>query len=154
MALSKAKMKKEALERMKMLELSEDIISAFEKKKPEIYISESMEYGKVSSVYKLDAANIPIGNTLVDDVKKFEAENGWMVYHVIRQCRGGDWFDALDIFLCVSNFPDDWEYEKNWFKKTNRIMSCYAFPEDAPEFYEIGCEVEVKNQNGALAKMN
>ena len=32
MALSKAKMKKEALERMKMLELSEDIISAFEKK--------------------------------------------------------------------------------------------------------------------------
>ena len=146
MAVKKSDMKQEAAERMKLLGLDEQIISDFQKRTSEIYLSENEEYGEVSSVYKITKDN----DIIFEDIKKLEKETGWLVYHVIR---AGNWLDALNVLLCVTPNPKEWNMIKDWFKRTNRVMDCYVYNQNAPDFYEVG-EVEVKIKNGGLVKLN
>ena len=146
MIVTKRDMKKEATLRMKMLGLDEQIICDFQKRTSEIYISENENYGEVSSVYKITKGS----DIVFEDIKKLEKENGWLVYHVIR---AGNWLDSLNVLLCVTPHPEEWDMIKDWLKRNNRIMDCYVYPQNDPNFYEIG-EVEVKIQNGGLVKLN
>ena len=146
MTVTKRDMKKEATLRMKMLGLDEQIICDFQKRTSEIYISENKNCGEVSSVYKITKGS----DIVFEDIKKLEKENGWLVYHVIR---AGNWLDSLNVLLCVTPHPEEWDMIKDWLKRTNRIMDCYVYPQNDPNFYEVG-EVEVKTQNGGLVKLN
>ena len=146
MAVKKSDMKQEAIERMKLLGLDEQIISDFQKKTSIIYLSENENYGELSSIYKITKGS----DIIFEDIKKIEKETGWLVYHVIR---AGNWLDSLIVLLCVTPNPEEWDMIKDWLKRTKRIMDCYVYPQNDPNFYEVG-EVEIKTQNGGLVKLN
>ncbi|MBQ7196135.1 MAG: hypothetical protein IJS40_01860 [Synergistaceae bacterium] len=146
MAVKKSDMKQEAIERMKLLGLDEQIISDFQKKTSVIYLSENENYGELTSIYKVTKGS----DIIFEDIKKIEKETGWLVYHVIR---AGNWLDCLNVLLCVTPHPEEWDMIKDWLKRTKRIMDCYVYPQNAPNFYEVG-EVEIKTQNGGLVKLN
>ena len=146
MTVKKSDMKKEAVERMKLLGLDEKIISDFQEKTSGIYLSENENFGELSSVYKITKGS----DIIFEDIQKVESENGWLVYHVIRL---GNWFDCMNALLCVTPYPEEWDMIKDWLKKTKRVMDCYVYPQNNPDFYEVG-EVEVKTQNGGLVRLN
>lgn len=146
MTVTKRDMKKEATERMRILGLNEQIICDFQKKTSEIYISENENYGELSSLYKIKKGS----DIIFEDIKRVEKETGWLVYHVIRL---GNWFDSLNALFCVTPNPEEWDMIKDWLKRTNRVMDCYVYPQNNPDFSEVG-EVEVKIQNGGLVRLN
>ncbi|MBQ7593503.1 MAG: sel1 repeat family protein, partial [Synergistaceae bacterium] len=118
----KQAMKAEAVERMKLLGLPEKIINEFQEKSV-IYISESVKYGEISEVYRLDKNDI-----LCIDIKEFEKEyRGSLVYHVIRNFNGENSYGDIDSFLNVFPEPSEWDYVKKVFKTKKILMDVYAF---------------------------
>lgn len=99
----KAAQKVDALARMKMLHLHEDVIKAFEKD---------------GTLYRSEGARLPDGKRigilywLTDEeakmVKEWEQETGNMVYHVIQNRMV---FGMCYSFLYVSTYNEDWEAE-------------------------------------------
>ncbi len=92
----KEKQKKEALERMKMLKLSPNIIKEFEKEN----IVNLSENGGI--LYWLDSDQ----QEMVDN---FETEHNALVYHIIHDYTE---FGELYSFLFVSQYEEEWEDEK------------------------------------------
>lgn len=89
--------KAEAIKRMKMLDLYTPYIKAFEKN-DEVFMSE-MTGGVYEITNEIE---------LKAKIKKFEAENNALVYHVIHTMTV---FGELYSFLYVSNYDEEWEIE-------------------------------------------
>lgn len=140
-------MKAEAVERMKLLGLPEKIINDFQEKSA-IYISESVKFGEINEVYKIDD-----DNTLLDDIKDFEKDyDGSLVYHVIRNY--DDYYELIfDSFLFVFLNPSEWDYAKRVFKNKKILMDVYVLNREIPAFSECG-EILVEAKDGGLVKMS
>ena len=140
-------MKAEAVERMKLLGLPEKIINDFQEKSA-IYISESVKFGEINEVYKIDD-----DNTLLDDIKDFEKDyDGSLVYHVIRNYN--DYHELIfDSFLFVFPNPSEWDYAKRVFKNKKILMDVYVLNRETPAFSECG-EILVEAKDGGLVKMS
>ena len=140
-------MKAEAVERMKLLGLPEKIINDFQEKSA-IYISESVKFGEINEVYKIDD-----DNTLLDDIKDFEKDyDGSLVYHVIRNYN--DYHELIfDSFLFVFPNPSEWDYAKRVFKNKKILMDVYVLNREIPAFSEYG-EILVEAKDGGLVKMS
>lgn len=140
-------MKAEAVERMKLLGLPEKIINDFQEKSA-IYISESVKFGEINEVYKIDD-----DNTLLDDIKDFEKDyDGSLVYHVIRNYN--DYHELIfDSFLFVFPNPSEWDYAKRVFKNKKILMDVYVLNREIPAFSECG-EILVEAKDGGLVKMS
>ena len=144
----KQAMKAEAVERMKLLGLPEKIINEFQEKSV-IYVSESVKYGEIRKVYRLDKNDI-----LCIDIKEFEKEyRGSLVYHVIRDFNGENSYGDIDSFLNVFPEPSEWDYVKKVFKTKKILMDVYAFNRTIPEFSDYG-EILVEAKDGGLLRMS
>ena len=87
---------KEAVSRMKSLDLLERIIREFEEKR-QLYRSEH------AILYWLDEEELSM-------VREWESETGNIVYHVIKNYME---FGLCYSFLYVSKYKEEWEYENN-----------------------------------------
>ena len=89
--------KAEAIKRMKMLDLYNPYIKAFEKK-GEIFLSEM-----TGGVYEISNED-----ELKAKIKEFETECNALVYHVIHTFTQ---FGELYSFLYVSDYEEEWEMD-------------------------------------------
>ena len=129
----KEKQKQEALERMKMLKLSPNIIKEFEKEN-KVNLSEN---GGI--LYWLDSEQQEI-------VDKFEAEHNALVYHVIHDFT---MFGELYSFLFVSKYEEEWEYEKEDLKDGYALAYVQNVTDEiCSEFGSIG----IRPQFGGLVR--
>lgn len=98
MNVSKEAKKKEAIERMRVLDLYNPYIKAF-KDNGEIFMSEM-----TGGVYKFEE-----NTELCNKVKEFEAEHNALVYHVIHTFTQ---FGELYNFLYVSDYEEEWAMDE------------------------------------------
>lgn len=126
--------KEEAIERMKLLQLHQNIIAEF-KRENKLNKSET-RYG---ILYWLDEEE----QKLVDD---FEKENeGTLVYHVIKT-NTVDFGIVYDL-LFLTNDEEDWELEREDLKE-DLVLSYSITP-----FSESGI-IQIKKINGGLVRIN
>lgn len=118
-SLKKA-MKQEALERMSLLKLGEDLIKEFEEEDI-IYKSEREGYTD------------EIDEELESLVAKMEKEKDILVYHIYHV---DSVFIQMDYLFAVTNYKDDWDYEKSEIK--SRCPIVYAINKTYPDCSEIG----------------
>ncbi len=131
--MEKAKQKQEALERMKMLKLSDNIIREFEK---DNIINMSENSG---ILYWLEEKEQAI-------VNEFETKHDALVYHVIHNYTE---FGELYALLYVSNDEDEWGYDKDDIKCGCVLAYVKNVTDDwCSEFGSIG----VKPQYGGLVR--
>ncbi len=131
--MEKAKQKKEALERMKMLKLSDTIIREFEKDG----VINMSENGGILYWLDIDQQSI---------VNEFETKHDAVVYHVIHSYTE---FGELYALLYVSNDEDEWDYDKDDIKCGCVLAYVKNVTDDwCSEFGSIG----VKPQYGGLVR--
>lgn len=97
MNVSRENKKAEAIKRMKMLDLYNPYIKAFEKK-DEIFLSEM-----TGGVYEISNED-----ELKAKIKEFEAEYNALVYHIIHTFTE---FGELYNFLYISDYEEEWEMD-------------------------------------------
>lgn len=102
MNVSRETKKKEAINRMKALDLYNPYVKAFEDK-DEIFMSEM-----TGGVYEFSE-----NTELCNKVKEFEAEHNALVYHVIRTITV---FGELYNFLYVSDYKEEWAMDNSDIK--------------------------------------
>lgn len=129
----KDKQKQEALERMRMLKLSDNVIREFEQEGI-INMSENGGF-----LYWLDSDQ----QAIVDD---FETEHNAIVYHVIHSYTQ---FGEMYALLYVSDDEDEWDYDKDDIKCGCAIAYVKNVTDDwCSEFGSIG----IKPQFGGLVR--
>lgn len=92
----KGKMKKEAIDRMHILKLHPNVIKEFS------------DNGKLN--LSLNAELYYLSDEQLARVQKFEQKYNAIVYHVIQNYTQ---FGELLSFLYVSQYTEEWEYERN-----------------------------------------
>ena len=131
--MEKAKQKQEALERMKLLNLSKNIIKEFDKEG----IVNLSENGGI--LYWLDSDQQAI-------VDEFEKEHDALVYHVIHDFTE---FGELYSLLYVSKHEEEWEDEKDEIKIGIALSYVKNMDDDfCSEFGSIG----IRPQFGGLVR--
>ena len=131
--MEKSKQKQEAIDRMKMLKLSENIIREFEK---EGIVNLSKNGG---CLYWLDSDQQAI-------VDEFETEYDALVYHVIHTYTQ---FGKLYSLLYVSKYEDEWEYDRDDLQQGYPIVYVKNASDDTcSEFGSIG----VRPQFGGVVR--
>lgn len=114
----KEEMKKEALNRMKMLKLHPNIIKEFSNK------------GILN--LSLNAALYYLSEEQLARVQEFEKEYGGLVYHVIQN-------RYMLSFLYVSKHKEEWEYDRNDLKEGYPIAYVVNLSDEScSEFGSIG----------------
>lgn len=126
------KVKDEAIERMKLLQLHKNVIKEFQ---DENRLNKSESFG---ILYWLTDEE----QQLVNDFEK--EHEGYLVYHIIKT-NTVDMGIIYDL-LFVSIFEDDWPLEREELKD-NIVMSYSVTP-----FSEIG-PICIKQKNGGLARV-
>lgn len=126
------KVKDEAIERMKLLQLHKNVIKEFQ---DENRLNKSESFG---ILYWLTDEE----QQLVNDFEK--EHEGYLVYHIIKT-NTVDMGIIYDL-LFVSIFEDDWPLEREELKD-NIVMSYSVTP-----FSEIG-SICIKQKNGGLARV-
>lgn len=130
----KEKMKQEAIERMKMLDISPKAIEVFE---------ETEEIGL--SVAPLSICGIiPEYKKLINE---WEEETECVVYHAIYN---GAAVGALLTILFVSDDEEEWALDREDIK--SGYPMAYVFNLDIPEFSEFGA-ISVESVNGVLRRI-
>ncbi len=131
--MERTKQKREAIERMKMLNLYPNIIKEFDKEGI-VNLSENGGF-----LFWLDSDQKAI-------VDEFEAEYDALVYHVIRSFTE---FGELYSLLYVSKHEDEWGYDKDDLKSGYPVAYVKNVDDDfCSEFGSIG----VKQQFGGLVR--
>ena len=125
--------KKEALERMKMLNLYPNIIREFEKENI-LNMSESIGY-----LYWLT-------DEQQQYVSEFESEHDYLVYHVIHSFTE---FGELLTFLYVSDDKEEWGFDRADLK--DGYACAYVKNLDEEAFSEFG-SIAFKQQFGGLVR--
>lgn len=135
------KMKQEAVRRMTTLEILPDIVSDL-KKDNTVYYSENMGTGFKGILFKL--SNHP---AWLSQVKKFEEETGYLVYHaVLTHFTFGD---VLDL-LYVRNRKNEWKDELRELKQG--YADIYAINLSDVSLSEFG-SAEYEPCNGGVRKL-
>ena len=124
---------KEAVKRMKMLNIMPSVIDEFEKDGV-IEVSERMckefpavLYWATNDTYSNESVQ------LMDEVRKFEKEYSALVYHIqLLHTEYGDLYS----FFYVSDWPINWEEERAVL--SHKKVYCYVFNANAPENSEFG----------------
>lgn len=132
--------KKEALKRMKALALSKNVIEEF--KSGVIYYSE-----RQSSVFDGILYWIDNDKHYAEEIKKFEAEHDYLVYHA--QLLHTQFGDLLSL-LFVSTAPDDWEGDLDEIKNDKQTFA-YVINMDDPYSSEFGT-IGIKAKNGGVSR--
>ena len=138
-------MRREAIERLKMLDLHENVLKDFEddnklnySERVKLATGQREPYG---ILYWLD--NEPEWARLV---KEFEDEHGALVYHATHEYT--TFGECLDL-LIVSKYEDEWERDRD------ELMQGYAFAWvinlDYPEFSEFGT-IGIKCSGGGIIR--
>lgn len=131
--MEKVKQKQEAIARMKLLKLHENVIREFEKEGI-VNLSENGGF-----LYWLNGDQ----QAIVDD---FEKEHGALVYHVIHNFTE---FGELYALLYVSKDEDEWEYDRDDLKAGCALAYVKNIADDfCSEFGSIG----IKPQFGGLIR--
>jgi len=131
--MNKEAMKKEAIERLKMLELHPNVLADFVN-------GNKLNY---SETQKMGQSNVPVLYWLTDEqkllVEEFEEEHGCLVYHVLvgKYNLGGDIAEMIS-FLYVSQYEDEWELEREDLKSGYPIAYVINTSWDIKEFGSIG----------------
>lgn len=129
----KNKQKQEAIERMRMLKLSDNVIKEFEKEGI-VNMSENGGF-----LYWLDSDQQEM-------VANFEAEHNAIVYHVIHSYTQ---FGEMYALLYVSDDEDEWDYDKDDIKCGCAIAYVKNVTDDmCSEFGSIG----IRAQFGGLVR--
>lgn len=128
MCTTREEKKIEAIERMKLLQLHENAIREFEEE-GKLNLSENGGF-----LYWLN-------DEQQARVRAFEKEHDALVYHVIHSYTCGD--EHL-VYLYVSDYPDEWEYDRDDIKSGYPLayvdnLSC----EWCSEFGSIGIEPNI-----------
>lgn len=106
--MSQKNQKQEAIKRMKMLNLSKEVIDDF-KNNNRIYYSERQNQFFNAILYWVDN-----DENYVKIVKDFEKKSKCLVYHC--QLTHLEFGDCLSL-LFVSNYEEDWDYENQLLKQ-------------------------------------
>ena len=69
----------------------------------------------------------------LERIKEFEAEHNALVYLVVRSYTN---IGKMDSYLFVSDYEEDWPYDRQGLK-TGRVCA-YVYNFDVPEFSEMG----------------
>lgn len=132
---SKEALAEEAIRRMKMLQLPENIIAEFEKN------------GKLMLS---DCYSSEVPEDILQQIKAWEEKFGNLVYHVIHTKWKFETYECLS----VSAYKSDWEYERNLIEDpTNQWPMAFCINKTIPEFTESG-SIKVKNNTGILERIN
>lgn len=126
------KQKREALERMKLLNIHDDVVNDFTKSQ-KLYRSELM-----GILYWLNSKEQEI-------IKKWEEETGHLAYHVILTYTN---FGRLLSILFVSKYEEDWEMEKECIK--NNTLIAYVKNLDDDFLSECGSITFRENMGGLI----
>lgn len=129
----------EAVKRMKMLGLYEQVIDDFEKT-GRVYYSERTSLGGI--LYWLD--NNPDWE---ERVKRFEEEHNAVVYHAVHNYTE---FGELLALLYISDEEEEWEYEQMDIQDGYVFSYCINF--NAPECSEFG-SIVVRQMAGGLVRV-
>lgn len=135
MKVSRETKKAEAIKRMKMLDLYNPYIKAFENK-DEIFLSEM-----TGGVYEISNEN-----ELKVKIKEFEAENNALVYHVIRTLTD---LGELYSFLYVSDYEEEWELDHVDIKAGYALV--YVWNKDNKWGSEFG-NIGVRGKGGGIVR--
>ena len=130
----KEKMKQEAIERMKMLEISPKTIEVFE---------ETGEIGLSVAPFSICGIT-PEYEKLISE---WEEETGCVAYHAIYN---GASVGALLTILFVSDDEEEWELDRRDMEAGYPMA--YVFNLDIPEFSEYGA-ISVENIDGVLKRI-
>lgn len=128
------KMKLEAIERMKMLKLSDGCIKGF--KKGEVWQSEGIGY-----LYDIEPEIEKV-------VSKFEKEYGGLVYHVIYNVTE---FGELYSMLYVSKHEEEWEQDRQDILEN--ITFCYVYNQTDEWCSEVGT-IGIRSNIGGLIRIS
>ena len=128
--------KKEALARMKMLGLHENVIKEFEK-------------DSILNVSEVNGFLYWVGN---EDEKKWldewQKETGNLVYHLIRT---NTEFGKILNILYISQYEEEWESEKEEIKED--VLFSYVKNLDVEEFSEYG-RIGITKATGGLIRIS
>lgn len=130
----KEKQKQEALERMKMLHISENVVKEFDLY-GKLNLSENGGY-----LYWLDEAEEKM-------VKDFEEDQNCLVYHVIKSYTN---LGLMYSLLYVSQWEEEWESDKEDIKEGMALV--YVKNETMPECSEFG-SIGIKPSIGGLIRI-
>ena len=133
MAVTREKMKKEALDRMKILGLHENAIKDLEQ-------DDVVNASFFGALYFL-----PDGQKA--RVKQFEDESGGFVYHVIQNYTD---FGEMLSFLFVSKYEDEWERDRAELKE--RLPFVYVANVSDEMCSEYGC-IQIKPYMGGVLRI-
>lgn len=134
MAATKEAMKKEAIERMNILNLHPNVIKEFTEKGTLNY-----SYSELGFLYWLT-------DETQARVEKFERETEYLVYHVIEDETS---IGRLITFLYVSTCEDEWEADKEDLGAGQCIA--YVVNKEDEMFSEFG-SVGLKSINGGVVR--
>ena len=113
--------KEEAVSRMKRLGISSEMVRQFEQ---DGYIS--ICEPPVGEVFLAEGEDL-------QHIRNFEADYNALVYVVIRSYTT---IGKIDSYLYVSNYPEEWEYERSLLDKNT--PSVYVYNHNVPECSELG----------------
>ena len=123
MTITNKEQKAEAIIRMKILGISNEIIRQFEKDGT-VYASEQ-PFGKLYPIHLDDKIHI----------KQFEEDFSALVYVVVRTATT---IGYLDSYLYVSKHRHEWEKDRLDLKSPENGLFAYVYNHDEPDFSEIG----------------
>lgn len=132
--------KAEAINRMKMLDLFNPCIRAFDKR-DEVQLSEP-----TGGLYEFSA-----DKELTDKVKEFEKEYNALVYHVIHTpCKIDGEFMDMYSFLYVSDYPEEYDMDNEDIK--GGYAMTYTWNKTIDYFSEFG-SIAVRQMFGGLVRV-
>lgn len=134
MKITREMKKKEAIKRMKALDIIDDAIHQFENDDI-VMVSEP----PLGGLYWLN-------NEEKGMVAQFEKENDALVYMVVRAFTN---FGRMDSLLYVSDYDEEWEMDNEDI--ADGIVMTYTVNHDIPEFSEFG-SIAVKKMYGGLLR--
>ena len=122
MSVTREDKKAEAIARMKMFGVFGPTIKQFEK---EDYISISEP--PFGAFYWAEGEDL-------NRIREFEEQNDALVYLVVRSYTN---IGKMDSYLYVSNYPEEWEQDREDIKEGQQLA--YVYNRDMPDCSELGC---------------
>lgn len=141
--MTRQEQKQEALKRMKLLKLHNNVINEF-KKEDVVYYSERQNRIFDGILYWV--SNKP---EFVEIIKEFETEYNALVYHA--QLTRTTFGDCLTL-LYVSQYDEEWQMDLDALKEQEIHTCAYVVNLDEPDFSEFGY-VGLIRKNGGISRV-
>lgn len=128
-------MKQEALYRMDLLSLPENVISRF-------------EHSEDGLMCSFDGIARDIDPALLSLVRKLEETKGIFIFHILHTVTP---FGVMYTFLYVSRYEEEWDSDREDAK--NRIPLSYVYNMDFPDFSEFGSVKIIPTGHGLIRSL-